>query len=331
MDHNSPPPGDAPERPAGDTPEQPLGETPLPWQMQQPQQPGQPEQPEQPQQPAPGQSAIYSSPGYNPPRPEDTRQSYPPPAYPQQPGAQPGAPYPGQYPGAYQGQPPYPGQGQQAGTPPPGYQPQGYPPPGYAQPGGTPPGGYPPPGPPQGYPPPGYGAPPRRSGLPGWAWVLIGLVALLIIGCVGIIAVFGAAVSRISSDSNFTTTFSRIGVAIQDSFEPVAAAQEFYSDLESKDFDSAHAILAPDLASRYSAADLESKWQALEGAQGTISPAVLPSGKGTFGTGANRTTASVEADLSSSNGKTYRITVQLEKAGDTWLIKDATPALIPEP
>ena len=33
----------------------------------------------------------------------------------------------------------------------------------------------------------------------------------------------------------------------------------------------------------------------------------------------------------SANGKTYSITLTMQKSGDTWVIQDASPGLIPEP
>jgi hypothetical protein len=234
---------------------------------------------------------------------------------PQQPGAY--APPPGGY------APPPQGYPQQPGAPPPGYQPQGYPPPGYSQPGGGPPPGYyPPPGPPQGYPPPGYGAPPKRtSGMPAWAWVLIGLLVVIIISCVGGIAALTYLGSKVNQ------TFSRIGSSLVTTFEPIAVATEFYTALDSKDYDSAHALLSPSLASKNTSDNLRTKWEALGSAQGTITTG-FPT---TRGTSSNANSATVDQELLSAKGKTYRVTLQMEKSGSTWLIKDASPGLIPEP
>jgi Flp pilus assembly pilin Flp len=249
-------------------------------------------------QPPQGQppGAYAPPPGYNPPP-----QGY---GGPQQPGAPPmGGPPPG-----YQPQ----------GAPPSGYPPQGYPPPGYQ------PQGYPPPGPPQGYPPPGYGPPKRSGGMPVWAWVIIGLVAVLIIGCVGLIAGLTYLGTKVSS------SFSSIGAELLNSFEPITVASAFYTDLESRDYDSAHGLLSTELASRYSSTDLQTMWQSLESAQGTITPG-FPRSNDRPGSSTNRTTASVDQELTSEKGKTYKVTLQMEKSGGTWLIKDASPGLIPEP
>lgn len=79
-------------------------------------------------------------------------------------------------------QPPFHPQQPPQGYPQQGYPQQGYPQQGYPQQQGYPPpqGGY---GPPQGYPP----QPPKKSGLPIWAWLIIGFFALMLI--------VGAAVS----------------------------------------------------------------------------------------------------------------------------------------
>src|SRR5438874_787970 len=236
MDQNSQPPsGDAPERPAGERP----------W----PEQPSQPAQ--QPEQP-PGGYAPPPGSGYAPPS-----QPYPGQGYPQQPGYPPG------------GAPP----GRPQDAPPPGYQPQGYPPPGPgdSQPpgagGAPPPWNYPPPGPPQGYPPPGYGEAPRKSsGMPAWAWVVVSLVVVLIIGCVAVIAALSYVGTRVSQ------SFSTIGAGLIESFQPVTVASDFYTDLVTKNYDSAHQLLSSDLAFKYTADDLKAKWEALESAQGKITP-----------------------------------------------------------
>jgi hypothetical protein len=282
--------------PSSDAPERPAGERP--W----PEQPSQPPQP--PQQP----------PGAYPP-------GYAPPAQ----------PYPGQGQG-YSQQPGYPppgaAQGRPQGAPPPGYQPQGYPPPGYSQPpgpgGAPPPWNYPPPGPPQGqgYPPPGYSEAPKKSGMPAWAWIIIGFVGLLILSCAGVIAALGYVGNQVSK------SFSTIGTGFFESLEPMSVASEFYAYLESNDYDSAHELLSSDLGSKWTSGDLQLKWDALSSSQGTVTPG-FPTTHG--GYGSNKSSVTLDQELTSSSGKVYIITLTMVKSGDTWVIQDANPGLVPDP
>lgn len=158
--------------------------------------------------------------------------------------------------------------------------------------------------------------------MPVWAWVLIGLVLVLVIGCVGLIAAAGLFVNKVA------TTFSSVGVDILNSFEPLTVSTLFYTSLESKQYDSAHALLSTDLASKYSTADLQAKWEALEAAQGTVSAVPVTTGGGISSTS---NTASIDEQLTSTNGKSYKVTVQLGKTGNDWRITGATPDLIPSP
>jgi hypothetical protein len=160
--------------------------------------------------------------------------------------------------------------------------------------------------------------------MPAWAWVIIGMVLVIVIGCVGIIAALGYGVSQVSKN------FSAIGAGLLESFEPVTVAYEFYTDLEAGDYNGAHDLLSPDLAFRYTAADLQTRWEALESAQGKIIPG-FPTTTGSAGRARNGDSVSVDEALSSANGKIYNLSLKMQKSGDTWLIQDAGPGLIPEP
>ena len=248
---------------------------------------GETPQPEQPSQAPPG--GYAPRPGYAPPPQGYAQRGYPPPGYSPS-GAPPGQP-----------------------------QGQGYPPPGYYPPPGTPPGT------PQGYPPSAYSQQQaQKSGIPAWAWVIIGMVLVIVIGCVGVIAALGYGVSQVSKN------FSAIGAGLLESFEPVTVAYEFYTDLEAGDYNGAHDLLSPDLAFRYTAADLQTRWQALESAQGKMIPG-FPTIAGNPGRAKDGDSVAVNAALSSANGKIYNIALKVQKSGDTWLIQDAGPDLIPEP
>ena len=71
---------------------------------------------------------------------------------------------------------------------------------------GQPPSGRPPYGPPP-YGPPPYGGHPRRRSLPGFAWAIIALAAL---GLVGIVLLVGFVVSRVGLDQAGDDELSRL-------------------------------------------------------------------------------------------------------------------------
>jgi len=286
---------------------------------------------EQPRRPEPLQPPRPPEIPYNPPPPNYGQgyQGYQPPQ-----GGQAGAPPPP--PGYPQGAPPpgYPPQGYSQGYAPPpqqGYAPQGQPPPpGYPQ--GAPPPGYPPQGYPQGYPPPGApgyppqgyaAAPPQRKGMPGWGWLLIGGGVLLVACVVFLIISTIMAVNFLGTQVN--NTFSRIGVGLVEELAPVGVAGEFYDNMQSSDYESAFALLAPSLASQYSPEQLQAKWEGLEASAGDIS-SHFPSDFGDTTGG----TSQLSYTLFFEN-ETYEVDLTLEQAGDAWLITEASPRLIPEP
>ncbi len=259
-----------------------------------------------PQQPAQPQNQ-YTAPLYNPNPPQ---QGYQPPAQGYQPpqGYQAGG---GGYQGGYpQGTPQQPGAG--PGVPPAGYQPQGYP---QAGPGGV----YPP-------PPPMYNptqATTRRGGVPLWLWVLLGV---LVLGCVGIFVVFSLLIN--SAARNVSTGFSSFATAIStvtNGFEPSIAASAFSSALKSHNYDAAHSMLGPDLAKQYSVSDLQTKWKALEDAQGAITSDMSAVSMD------SSNAAHITWSLNPANGRNYDVELTLQKVGQDWLITGANPALIPAP
>jgi hypothetical protein len=160
--------------------------------------------------------------------------------------------------------------------------------------------------------------------MPTWAWVVIGVVLVLIIGCVGSVFALTYIGTQVA-----TKAFSQIGSSLGSDFfvniEAIGVVTEFYGDLDTGDYDSAHKLLSSDLASKYSSNDLKTKWEALKSAQGTITPG-FPTGDKVDGN-----TVSMTQTLDSENGKTYDIVLKVEKSGSTWKIREASPGLIPEP
>jgi hypothetical protein len=268
-----------------------------------------PDRPEEPRPPAeqpeqsvqPEQARLEPPPAPYNPQQGYPQQAQPPPGYPQ--GAPPNYP---------QGYPP------PQGTPPPGYPPQGQPP-GYPQ-------GYPPPpGAPQ---PQGYGPPPppqKKGGMPGWGWALIG-GGILLVACIGFFVVttmwtLGFLGSQVNS-----TTFSRISSGLITGFdEPASAVTNFYDNMESRDYDSAYALLGPTFASQTSADDLQAQWEALESSSGEIF-SHFPSDYGD----PTDTETTVKYTLF-TDSDSYDIDITLENSGDQWLITGASPGLIPAP
>lgn len=261
---------------------------------------GQPTQPvtQAPQQPTQPQSQ-YIPPSYN----ANPQQGYQPPQ-----GYQAGG---GGYQGGYpQGTPQQPGAG--PGVPPAGYPPQGYP---QAGPGGV-------------YPPPPPISNPsqvtaRRGGVPTWLWVLLGV---LVLGCVGVFIVVSLLVN--SAARAVSTGFSSFATAVStvtNGFEPSIAASAFSSDLKSHNYEAAHSILGPDLAKQYSVSDLQTKWKALEDAQGTITSDISAVSMD------SSNAAHITWSLNPTNGRNYDVELTLQKVGQDWLITSANPALIPAP
>ena len=234
---------------------------------------------------------VYKPPPpYQPPQGNYPQQPGPPPSYQPQ-GQQPG--YPPQY------QPPAPGQ--QPGYPP-QYQPQGYPP--------------------QGYPPQG-GPPPKKGGVPVWAWVVMGLVGVMVLLCVGTVFLISRAASEVGT--SFERAFSEAGVDFSN-IVPVTVASSFYSSLELGNYDEARAVLGSSLARQYTTEELQRQWGALKDVEGNIS-AGLPSVVEADG---DRTTVMVE--LSSNINNTYDVELVVEEIGSgDWKIVEANPELIPQP
>ncbi|HEX9990158.1 MAG TPA: hypothetical protein VGE45_17000 [Chloroflexia bacterium] len=207
-----------------------------------------------------------------------------------------------------------PPQGYQPQPPPeypqPEYQPQGY------QPQGTPPPGYVPPGgPPPGYPPQGQAMPPaKKGGMPVWGWIVIGVVVFLCLGCSIAAVVVPGMVGR-AVTTNITENLQGIG--------PSVTATFFYSWLEDHSYELAQAQLSSKIQGQWTTDELQRKWEALEG-NGTITSEVVDAS-------ATETDGRVKVRLTSSNGQTYDVNLDLEYTNETWEITGGSPSLIPNP
>ena len=230
----------------------------------------------------------------------------------------------------YTGQPQYTGQPEY--TPPQNYPPaqptvpMSGPPAGYQPPqGGTPAQGYQPLA--QGYAPtpttPQYQQPyppqsqtvvtQKKGGLPGWAMVLIGLFVAVLLMC-GLLYWF---VVRAVDEG--TKAITNAGDQIGATF----TAASFDIALSANSYESAHDLLGGDLANRYSAADLQEKWEALS-ADGFVSTDMsdvkMSGGR-----------PQVVWSLTPSGGTKKDVTLTFQQSGDDWKIVDASPDLIPSP
>lgn len=199
--------------------------------------------------------------------------------------------------------------------PPTGYQQPEYQPQGYAPQGAPPPGYVPPGGPPPGYPPQGQAMPPaKKGGMPTWGWIVIGVVVFLCLGCSIAAVVVPGMVGRAVSTS-LTEDLQGIAPSITTSF--------FYSSLEGHSYDFARTQLSSNIQGQWSAEELQQKWEALEDG-GTITSELVDAS-------ATETDGRVKMRLTSSNGKTYDVDLDLEYVNETWVITGASPSLIPNP
>ncbi|HYP40939.1 MAG TPA: hypothetical protein VEX13_11325 [Chloroflexia bacterium] len=248
--------------------------------------------------------------GSAPERPQDEQPAAgQPPTQPQSDlpyGGQPTQPV-GDYVPPQQGYQPQPPTGYQQ----PEYQPQGYAPQGAPPPGYVPPGGAPPPV----YPPPGQAMPPaKKGGMPVWGWIVIGVVVFLCLGCTLLSFLLPSMLGRAVTTS---ITEDLQGLA------PSVTASFFYSSLEGHSYDFAQTQLSSKIQGQWSADELREKWVALEDG-GTITSEIVDAS-------ATETDGRVKMKLTSSNGKTYNVDLDLEFVDDTWEITGASPSLIPNP
>lgn len=217
---------------------------------------------------------------------------------------------------------------QQGYAPPQNYQAQsGYPPGTPQQSGGgpgVPPAGYQP----QSYPPapPIYNPvqpAPRKGGIATWLLVLLGV---LVLACVGIFVVFSLLInSAAHSVSSGISTFATAISTVTNGLGPGIAASTFSSSLQAHNYAAAHGVLGPDLAKQYSVSDLQTKWKALEDAQGTVTSDMSQVSID------NNNAAHVTWTVNPTNGRNYDVELTLQQVGQDWLITSADPTLIPEP
>ncbi|HST04724.1 MAG TPA: hypothetical protein VLQ48_08310 [Chloroflexia bacterium] len=189
-------------------------------------------------------------------------------------------------------------------------------------------GGYAPP--PQGYPqqqgyPPQQGypqqpyqqypvAPPvKKSGVPAWVWIVGGIVLFFVLCFVALYALV------FSVGKGITSVVNVVGAA--------AYAETFSTDMASGNYQGAHDTLGSNLANRYSVNTLQSKWEALVGANTFDS--------GTMGS--PRTSGDnviIPWTINGANGKTYNVDLyvsNVSSSADSLKIVDAKPDLIPSP
>ncbi len=177
----------------------------------------------------------------------------------------------------------------------------------------------------QGYPAPGYqqpypvapAAPAKKGGIPAIVWIL-GSIALVIVLCVvGVMITLGALGNSV--------------VGLVNQAGALATATEFTTSMSVGSYNSAHDLLSGDLANRYSEATLQSKWEALVGADNNFNS---NSDLSTPRSDGNRSV--VTWTIEGQNGKTYKVDLYISKisgsSNDAVLqLVDAKPDLIPSP
>jgi hypothetical protein len=270
---------------------------------------------EQPPEGQPPSAGSYA------PQPPWTPPVYPPAGPPPQnqgqPGAQPSYPPPGSQPPTFGQPPPAQGQGltQPVYPPPPGYGPASPPPSAYPPPPGYPQPGYPPGAP---YPPPpGYTAPQQKSGVPIWLGVTFGLVLVIILACVFVVLGLGALGREVGK------SFSQLGTNLESG--SYTTVLNFYSYMDAEEYTAAYSLLGGNAALNYTPDSLRSSWLALTRARGQVIPNPIFASVNEKGS-----SATVDQPITTSKGLNYNVHLKLTKSGGTWLITDATPALIPK-
>lgn len=170
------------------------------------------------------------------------------------------------------------------------------------------------------YPSQGYGPPPpvapsmppypaqpaRRKGWPVWAWVLLGMLSIIFIGC---------AVIAVASGKLFGT--------LAQTAEPILVTTQYSFSMQSHRFEEAQSYLACDLQSRYSPDDLTLAWSKLEDV-GTVT------GQNYTNPDVNATTAAITWQVT-AGGKVYSTRLRLQKTGKSWKIVGGDPGLVPQP
>jgi hypothetical protein len=162
----------------------------------------------------------------------------------------------------------------------------------------------------------------RKSGVPVFVWVIIGIVVAIILLCGGIAVATGlflnSAANAVKSGSG----------SILNTFGAAASAGLFDAALTTGNYEEAYSYLGGDLAKRYSAATLQQKWEALGGGANTIQ-----SINSRFGAprdvGNNQ--SSIDWIITPPNKPAVTVVLTLDEGTNDWKIIDAKPDLIPNP
>lgn len=272
-----------------------------------------------------------SSGGAPPTPPEGYRVEQPPSGQPTAPGQS--GPPPGYQP-PLQGAPTQP-YNQPYGQQPYGQPPQGYgqqPNQGYQQPQGYPPNQYPQQQPGQYQQPPPYSAQPvgqsyapqgyqqtqttttqKKSGVPTFVWVLVGIVVVFVLICGGILLAIRA----------LTNSAADALQGVGDTFGAGITATAFDLALTTGDFETAHSYLGGDLANRYTTNQLKDKWEALSG-DGSVSTHF-----GSPKTSNGKTT--IVWTVVPPGKSAEDIVLTMDDSKNDWKIIAAQPDLIPNP
>ncbi len=173
-------------------------------------------------------------------------------------------------------------------------------------------------GPPPGYQyppqyPPQPQTPPRKSGVPVWVWVLLGIVGVLVIGCVLFFVATAVLVNQASKVAEETGNTINAGLTFTG----------FDLAMTLGNYEDAHSYLGGELANRYTPEELQRRWEALGGGTTPTTNTSEPSASGKA--------VVLTWTITAGDGTEHEVKVTMEQVGSDWKITRADPDLIPQP
>jgi hypothetical protein len=143
--------------------------------------------------------------------------------------------------------------------------------------------------------------------------VILGIVGVLVIGCILFFVAIGLLVNRAGQAIEETGNTINAGVTFT-SFD-IAMATGNYED--------AHSYLGGELADRYTPQELQRRWEALGGGTTPTTTTSEPTMSGNAVT--------LTWTITPENGSSRNVAITLEQVGSDWKITRADPDLIPQP
>jgi hypothetical protein len=157
----------------------------------------------------------------------------------------------------------------------------------------------------------------KRSGVPVFVWILGGILVFLV-ACV-LVFYFTIFAAGNALKNAGTTLGNTIGAS--------ASAAAFDLAMETGSYQEAYSYLGGNLAKNYSAATLQQKWEALQGAGSSFSVSTRVGAPRDIGN--NQT--NIDWIITPPNKPAVTVTLTMDQGTNDWKIIDAKPALIPNP